>query len=72
VILFINSVDFTERFYKKDDKRKPETTAAAAIYLAGKMMDDKKTQREVANATRVLEVTIRKRSREIEKAVQSD
>jgi transcription initiation factor TFIIB len=51
--------------------RKPETTAAACIYLAGKMMGDKKTQREVSNATGVLEVTIRKRSKEILELIRS-
>jgi len=49
--------------------RHPETIAAAAIYLAAQQTKDKRTQRQVANTTGVLEVTIRKRSKEIAKAV---
>lgn len=45
--------------------RHPETIAAAAIYLATQQNKDKRTQRQVANTTGVLEVTIRKRSKEM-------
>ena len=49
--------------------RYPETMAAAAIYLASKQNDEPRTQRQVSNVTGVLEVTIRKRSKEIEKII---
>ena len=45
--------------------KQPKTIVASAIYIASKMNNDNRTQREVANATGVLEVTIRKRSREM-------
>ena len=43
----------------------PEVIAAAVLYIASKMNQDERTQREVANATGVFVVSIRKRSREI-------
>jgi transcription initiation factor TFIIB len=43
----------------------PETLVASAIYLASQMTGEEITQRAVANATGVIEVTIRKRSKEI-------
>ena len=42
-----------------------ETIVASAIYLATKISGEIRPQREIANATGVIEVTIRKRSREI-------
>ncbi|MFH1134424.1 MAG: transcription initiation factor IIB family protein [Nanoarchaeota archaeon] len=45
--------------------RKPETILAAALYIASKLTKDQRTQREIANALGVIEITIRKRSREI-------
>jgi transcription initiation factor TFIIB len=46
--------------------RHPETLVAAAMYIAAKQKQDQRTQREIANAIGVIEVTIRKRSREIQ------
>lgn len=46
--------------------RKPETIAAGALYAAMNMKKDLRPQREVANASGVIEVTVRKRAREIE------
>ncbi len=46
--------------------KNPQTLVASALYLASKITNEGKTQREIANATGVIEVTIRKRSREIE------
>jgi len=43
----------------------PKTIVASAIYLATIIKKDTRTQREITNATRVIEVTIRKRSKEI-------
>jgi len=43
----------------------PKTIVASAIYLATKQNGDYRTQRDIANATGVLEVTIRKRCQEI-------
>ncbi|MBU1975425.1 MAG: transcription initiation factor IIB family protein [Nanoarchaeota archaeon] len=45
--------------------RKPETIVAAALYLASQRNEDKRTQRDIANAVGVIEVTIRKRAKEI-------
>ena len=45
--------------------RRPETIVAAALYLAAKENGEARTQREVANTTGVIEVTIRKRTREL-------
>lgn len=46
--------------------RRPETIVAAVLYISAKISGYKRTQREVANVTGVIEVTIRKRSKEIE------
>ncbi len=46
--------------------KNPKTIAASILYLASKEMDEPRTQRDVANATGVIEVTIRKRSEEID------
>ncbi len=45
--------------------RHPQTLAAASLYLACSMQGEKRTQREIANTVGVIEVTIRKRSKEI-------
>jgi transcription initiation factor TFIIB len=47
--------------------RYPSTIVASAIYIASKLAKDFRTQREIANKIGVIEITIRKRSREIEK-----
>jgi len=46
--------------------RNPKTIVASALYVASKKNGEKITQRIVANAVGVIEVTIRKRSHEIE------
>jgi transcription initiation factor TFIIIB Brf1 subunit/transcription initiation factor TFIIB len=51
--------------------KQPKTIVASAIYIATKMTQDKRSQREVANATGVIEVTIRKRSHEILEILES-
>ncbi|MBN2880487.1 transcription initiation factor IIB family protein [Candidatus Woesearchaeota archaeon] len=43
----------------------PETLVASAIYLATRKTGEERTQRDITNATGVIEVTIRKRSKEI-------
>lgn len=45
--------------------KNPQTVVASALYLASKINEDYKTQREVANVTGVLEVTIRKMSKKM-------
>lgn len=45
--------------------KNPQTITASALYIAAKETNDARTQRDVANATGVIEVTIRKRSKEI-------
>lgn len=47
--------------------KQPKTIVASALYLASQMNDDYRTQREFANATGVLEVTLRLRSKELSK-----
>ena len=49
--------------------KNPKTIVAAALYLASKECKEKVPQRIVANAIGVLEITIRKRSHEIEEYV---
>ena len=43
----------------------PNGIAGAALYIAGILEDDRRTQREIANASRVTEVTIRNRYKEL-------
>ena len=45
--------------------KQPKTIVASALYVASKVNGDSRTQREVANASGVIEVTIRKRSKEM-------
>jgi transcription initiation factor TFIIB len=45
--------------------KNPQTITASALYIAAKENGETLTQRSVANATGVIEVTIRKRSKEI-------
>ena len=45
--------------------RDPLGLAAAAIYVASIMMDERRTQREIAEVARVTEVTVRNRYKEI-------
>ena len=45
--------------------RKPETILAGAIYLACQQTGEQRTQRQIANTLGVIEVTIRKMSKEI-------
>jgi transcription initiation factor TFIIB len=49
--------------------RRPETLTAATLYLASKVKNDLRTQRDIANTIGVIEVTIRKRSKEIEQLI---
>lgn len=43
----------------------PNGIAGAALYIAGILEDDRRTQREIANVSRVTEVTIRNRYKEL-------
>jgi transcription initiation factor TFIIB len=52
--------------------RGPTGIAAAAVYLASRMSESKRTQREVSQAAGVTEVTIRNRYREICEALDLD
>ena len=45
--------------------KRPETVVAAVLYLAAKESGEDKTQREIANTVGVIEVTIRKQSKEL-------
>lgn len=52
--------------------RDPLGLAAAAIYVASIMMDERRTQREIAEVARVTEVTVRNRYKEIVKRLGID
>ena len=52
--------------------RDPLGLAAAAIYIASIMLDERRTQREIAEVARVTEVTVRNRYKEIVKKLQLD
>ncbi|MEM3399475.1 MAG: transcription initiation factor IIB [Candidatus Micrarchaeia archaeon] len=52
--------------------RGPTGLAAAAIYIASVMTGERRTQKEVARAAGVTEVTIRNRYRELKKALNLD
>ncbi len=45
--------------------KKPETIAAAALYIAAAENAEYRTQREIANTTGVIELTIRRRAKEM-------
>jgi len=45
--------------------KSPLSLAAAAVYIACSLTDNKRTQRQIAEATGVTEVTIRNRSKEL-------
>jgi transcription initiation factor TFIIB len=47
--------------------RGPTGVAAAAVYIAGLLKGERRTQKEVANVAGVTEVTIRNRYRELKK-----
>lgn len=51
--------------------KNPQTITASALYIAAKQTGDDRTQRDVANATGIIEVTIRKRSKEIANSISS-
>ncbi len=50
---------------QKGRGQRPETIVAAALYIAAKENGEQRTQRQVANTTGVIEVTIRKQSKEL-------
>ncbi|MHA2423982.1 MAG: transcription initiation factor IIB [Candidatus Thorarchaeota archaeon] len=52
--------------------RDPLGLAAAAIYVASIMLDERRTQREIAEVARVTEVTVRNRYKEIVKKLGID
>ncbi|MEE9540221.1 MAG: transcription initiation factor IIB, partial [Candidatus Thorarchaeota archaeon] len=52
--------------------RDPLGLAAAAIYVASIMLDDRRTQREIAEVARVTEVTVRNRYKEIVEKLRID
>lgn len=53
------------RANNKTAGKQPKTIVASALYVAGKLNSDARTQRDVAYASGVIEVTIRARSKEI-------
>jgi transcription initiation factor TFIIB len=52
--------------------RGPIGVAAAAIYIASVILNEKKTQREIANVAGVTEVTIRNRYKELAEKIVID
>ncbi|ASJ10985.1 transcription initiation factor IIB [Thermococcus sp. P6] len=61
------AVKILEEAYEKGltSGKSPAGLVAAALYIAGLMEDDKRTQREVAEVARVTEVTVRNRYKEL-------
>lgn len=61
------AIEIIENLQKQNklEGKKPETIVAAAIYLSAKKNGEKITQRAVANMLGIIEVTIRKRCKEI-------
>jgi transcription initiation factor TFIIB len=64
--------EIIEKLKKKGltEGRQPKTIVASALYVSSRINRDYRTQREVANATGVIEVTIRKRSMEIVESLE--
>ncbi|MEM4786712.1 MAG: transcription initiation factor IIB, partial [Ignisphaera sp.] len=52
--------------------RDPAGVAAAAVYIAALLNDERRTQKEVAMAAGVTEVTVRNRYKELMKALGSE
>lgn len=50
----------------------PGGIAAAALYIAGILTDDRHTQREIAQAASVTEVTVRNRYKEMVRKLKLD
>ena len=48
----------------------PTGMAAAALYIAGILEDERRTQRQIAQVARVTEVTVRNRYKELVKQLQ--
>jgi transcription initiation factor TFIIB len=59
----LEALDSSKRFAGKA----PTGIACAAIYISSLLMGEKRTQREIAEAARITEMTIRSRIRELEK-----
>jgi len=59
----IKALDCSKRLVGKD----PAGNACAAIYISSLLTGEKRTQREIAEAARITEATIRARCRELEK-----
>jgi len=61
------AVKILEEAYEKGltSGKSPAGLVAAALYIAGLMEDEKRTQREVAEVARVTEVTVRNRYKEL-------
>ena len=51
--------------------REPTGVAAASLYIASMLFDEKKTQRDVAEVSGVTEVTIRNRYKELSEKLQA-
>ena len=52
--------------------RSPTGVSAAAVYIAGALVGERRTQKEVADVAGVTEVTIRNRYRELKKELNID
>jgi len=52
--------------------KSPSGIAAAAIYIAGQLTEQVRTQREIADITNVTEVTIRNRYKQLTNALGID
>ncbi len=52
--------------------RSPTGVSAAAVYIAGALVSERRTQKEVADVAGVTEVTIRNRYRELKQELKID
>jgi len=68
------AIDIIKKSLKKGliSGRGPTGVAAAALYIAAAMKNEKRTQKEVADVAGVTEVTIRNRYRELKKELDID
>jgi transcription initiation factor TFIIB len=70
----MQAIDIIKKSLKKGliSGRGPTGVAAAALYIAAAMKNEKRTQKEVADVAGVTEVTIRNRYRELKKELEID
>lgn len=66
------AIKIIEQVEKEMIGKRPETIVASALYIASKRNNKKLSQRKLANTLGIIEVTIRKRSKEIMELTKID